>query len=629
MLVSVVVPVWNPGPNFERCIASLLAQTISRDEYEIVLVDDGSTDGTADVLDRLAEQHPRLVRVLHIPSSGWPGRPRNVGIDAARGEFVHLVDNDDTLPPYALQALVSAAVEHDADVALGRPASDFRGLNHALYGRPSWCGTLWDEPDLTTTLTPHKMFRRALLVRYGIRFPEGPVPLEDQMFVIQAYVHARRIAVLTDRVYYSYLRRVGSGRNAGDRPIDAFGQSRAVEKVLDLITDAVEDPQRRNRLFRRFYRVNLLARLSDRSTLAADDTARDELVAEIRRLAVERFGPGVTDNVGAAHRIQGRLLLDEDTPGLLALAAEYQAIGLRLDAHNVTWRGDVLHFDLDGGVVRHGELLTAERTDHGWALPADLAPGVAVQDRLLDDTRDEPYFELSLVSRATSASFAAKSDLHLVIDPNGVLRVRGHVAIDPLRVLAGGPLEDGVWDLRGRMRFAGWNRACVIRTPDRGESTAPRTPLTPAHLADDGRAVIAFLEPPTGMLTLDVGQWTVSLAEQLAGTAQLHSLGRRRVELRVAADSAAGSLPRAQLLLRPTQGGTAAVLCVEGSLRADADREGCATALFTLPKPVSAGQWEAWLRLPDGVVDVAAPLPWRVDTTGDVLTVSASEPARS
>src|SRR5947209_4599417 len=98
-LVSVVIPVWNPGPNLTRCIDSLLAQTMPVTEFEIVLVDDGSTDGTAERLDVLAGAHPGHVRVLHIPPSGWPGKPRNVGIEAARGEFVHLVDNDDTLPP--------------------------------------------------------------------------------------------------------------------------------------------------------------------------------------------------------------------------------------------------------------------------------------------------------------------------------------------------------------------------------------------------------------------------------------------------------------------------------------------------------------------------------------------------
>jgi glycosyltransferase involved in cell wall biosynthesis len=99
--VSVVVPVFEPGPLIEPLIASLLVQTMPAGERELVFVDDGSRDGTAERLDTLAAEHLG-VRVLHIPNSGWAGRPRNVGLDAARGEFVFFADHDDWLDPEAL-----------------------------------------------------------------------------------------------------------------------------------------------------------------------------------------------------------------------------------------------------------------------------------------------------------------------------------------------------------------------------------------------------------------------------------------------------------------------------------------------------------------------------------------------
>jgi poly(ribitol-phosphate) beta-N-acetylglucosaminyltransferase len=92
--VSVVVPVYNPGRDIDDCIRSLLEQSLPPSEYEAIFVDDGSTDATPGRLDELAAEHAH-VRVEHIPNSGWPGRPRNVGIDMARGEFVYFVDNDD------------------------------------------------------------------------------------------------------------------------------------------------------------------------------------------------------------------------------------------------------------------------------------------------------------------------------------------------------------------------------------------------------------------------------------------------------------------------------------------------------------------------------------------------------
>src|SRR4051812_43396765 len=77
MKVSAIVPVYNPGSDIDDCIRSLLDQSLRGDEYEVIFVDDGSTDETPARLDELAAQHEN-VRVEHIPNSGWPGKPRNV-----------------------------------------------------------------------------------------------------------------------------------------------------------------------------------------------------------------------------------------------------------------------------------------------------------------------------------------------------------------------------------------------------------------------------------------------------------------------------------------------------------------------------------------------------------------------
>ena len=89
--VSVVVPVYNPGRYIEPCIESLLRQTLPPGEHEVVFVDDGSTDETPARLDELAASHSH-VRVIHQENSGWPGKPRNVGVEASRGEYVQFVD---------------------------------------------------------------------------------------------------------------------------------------------------------------------------------------------------------------------------------------------------------------------------------------------------------------------------------------------------------------------------------------------------------------------------------------------------------------------------------------------------------------------------------------------------------
>ena len=96
--VSVIVPVYNTGRYVDECAPSLLGQSLPADEYEVIYVDDGSTDDTLSRLETIAAGH-RNVRVYTQPNSGWPGAPRNLGMKHAQGEYVQFVDHDDMLGP--------------------------------------------------------------------------------------------------------------------------------------------------------------------------------------------------------------------------------------------------------------------------------------------------------------------------------------------------------------------------------------------------------------------------------------------------------------------------------------------------------------------------------------------------
>src|SRR5690348_3643684 len=115
--VSVVVPVYNTGPHIEALVDSLVGQTLPQDEFEVIFADDGSTDATPARLDELAAQRPNM-SVIHLPNSGWPGRPRNVGTDAARGEYVLYVDHDDWLGREALRRMTDYARENGSDIVI-------------------------------------------------------------------------------------------------------------------------------------------------------------------------------------------------------------------------------------------------------------------------------------------------------------------------------------------------------------------------------------------------------------------------------------------------------------------------------------------------------------------------------
>lgn len=112
--VSIIIPVYNRKNFLTVCIKSLLAQSF--EDFEICLVDDGSTDGTGLLCDELAEKDTRI-RVLHVQNGG-AAYARQKGVELATGEWVLFVDSDDTMPADALQRLFQVTSE-DTDIVVG------------------------------------------------------------------------------------------------------------------------------------------------------------------------------------------------------------------------------------------------------------------------------------------------------------------------------------------------------------------------------------------------------------------------------------------------------------------------------------------------------------------------------
>jgi glycosyltransferase involved in cell wall biosynthesis len=248
--VSVVVPVFNTGEWIEACIESLINQSLPSGRYEIIFVDDGSTDETPQRLDELAAT-TKNVTVFHEPNSGWPGRPRNVGIDNARGRYVFFCDHDDWLEPEALQRMVAYADETAADVLIPKMVGHRRTVPRTLFMKSLPDARVTTAP-LMSSLTPHKMFRRSFLNEVGLRFPEGKRRLEDHVFVITAYFKASKIAVLADRSYYHHIRREDDANAAFDQVEPAF-YYKFVREVIDTIEANTEPgPERQTALDRPF-----------------------------------------------------------------------------------------------------------------------------------------------------------------------------------------------------------------------------------------------------------------------------------------------------------------------------------------------------------------------------------------
>ena len=283
--VTVVVPTFNSGRHLAGLISSLDRQSLPSREFEVVLVDDGSTDGTERLVDLIAEVRPN-VRAAHVPASGWPGKPRNVGLDLARGDFVFFVDHDDFLGTEALERMTNYGREHGSDVVIGREVRVGRGPLDAtlfLQNRPrvdlSW-GPLWG------LLTPHKMFRRQFLVDAGIRFLEGPRRLEDHAFLVPAYFAATTISVLADYSCYHWVFHKGWEHGSGG--IDPDFYYPFLEEVLDLVEAHTEPGPERDRLLVRWYSTKVLGFIGGTSARWGPER-REALLRVTTELARTRF----------------------------------------------------------------------------------------------------------------------------------------------------------------------------------------------------------------------------------------------------------------------------------------------------------------------------------------------------
>jgi len=470
--VSVIVPVYDPGERLGACVDSLLAQTMPAGECELIFVDDGSTDGSAERLDALAAAHDH-VHVRHIPNSGWPGRPRNLGLDIGRGEFVYFVDNDDWLDPEALERLYARALLDDADIVIGKVVGHGRRVPLDVFAANAHDLRAHDAPY--GLLTPHKLFRRALLLESGVRFPEGHVRLEDHAMVVPAYFHARRIAVLADHPCYHWVRHGEGDANVSMRGADPYHYFDGVRGVLDLLERHTEPGDLRDRLAMRWYRGKLLQRVGGGMLLNPDAEQRSALFDAARAIALERFPERLDAALPYALRLRAALLRRGSLEGLCALAAFEDALAARSRVRSVrgdgTWLSLVMRGRLHAGdspalvLRRAGDRVLWEAPA---ALSAHLDPGeLDVTGQLAD--RESHAFLRSL-DDGTQWPLRARirGRLHDGEDGPAPSIVAG-VRVAPTIAAAGAPLPAGDYELRLGVSIAGFGARTRVRRGGDGE----------------------------------------------------------------------------------------------------------------------------------------------------------------
>ena len=233
VMVSVVIPVYNIEQHLRQCLDSVAAQTLK--DIEVICVDDGSTDGSANILEEYAKKDARF-QIIRQKNAG-PGAARNRGMEQAAGKYLIFLDSDDWFEPDFLQCMVEDAEQTGADVTICR-ADEFDTNTGKVYDG-TWMlktqflpGKVFAPEDVaqhvfqfTYGLAWDKLYRTGYIHEHNFQYP-GLSNSEDLVFVFPTIFCAQKIGIVDHVFIHHRVNRMASVSNSRvrqpDAPYEAF-----------------------------------------------------------------------------------------------------------------------------------------------------------------------------------------------------------------------------------------------------------------------------------------------------------------------------------------------------------------------------------------------------------------------
>jgi len=212
--VSIIVPVYNAEKFVSRCIDSILQQEY--DDFELILVDDGSTDESPEILDGYAKKDPR-VRVIHKSNSGVSAT-RNLALEQAKGKYIQFLDADDWIPDNSTKMLVREAEEKNVDLVVGdfyrvvgkNVARKGSILSNQVMTLQEFAEEMMESPsDFYYGVLWNKLYNNEIIQNYNVRMDEDLAWCEDFIFNLEYLMHVKTVSALQIPVYY-YVKTEGS-----------------------------------------------------------------------------------------------------------------------------------------------------------------------------------------------------------------------------------------------------------------------------------------------------------------------------------------------------------------------------------------------------------------------------------
>lgn len=250
--LSVVVPFYNVVDYLEECLRSIARQSL--EDLEVIMVDDGSTDGSGEIAEGMADEDNRFTLLRH--ENRGTGASRNAGLQRVTGDYLCFVDGDDIVADNAYDVLVSSLDESGSDISCGA----VRRFNSSREWPSTLHEGIFDKTRIGTHITLddvllgdrtvwNKVYRRSFWLAHGFVFPY--YILEDAAVAVPAHVRAQKVDVLFDVVYFwreregtvlSHTQRLFErplleGRMAQVRDVSFFlaGHSPELKKAYDVV----------------------------------------------------------------------------------------------------------------------------------------------------------------------------------------------------------------------------------------------------------------------------------------------------------------------------------------------------------------------------------------------------------
>lgn len=220
--ISVIVPIYNMEKRLEICLKSLEEQTIDR--IEVILINDGSTDNSLNIINKHMKQYPKLYKLINRENKGISAS-RNEGIKIATGKYLTFVDSDDYIDKEMLEKLYIDIETNNSDISICNYKMVYENGNQTTYhniSKKCKISNLYDNPQMIYKIdyAPwNKIYKKELWE--GIEFPVG-LKYEDLETILKVFLKANKITYIEDYLYNYYQNEVGQTATINDKIYDIF-----------------------------------------------------------------------------------------------------------------------------------------------------------------------------------------------------------------------------------------------------------------------------------------------------------------------------------------------------------------------------------------------------------------------